>query len=64
MADRKQKILDSIIDLVLDLIEEKIKSSKNKIDDAIALPILAQIREAFGVPDNDDEDPGDTHPAE
>jgi len=41
------------IDFGLDLIEDKVKASPNKLDDSLVLPIVRVIRDAVSIPDND-----------
>jgi len=43
------------MDALLDVVEDKVQSSENKIDDTIVLPICSLIRQAFDIPDNDVE---------
>ena len=45
--------LRKFADMALDFVEDAVQSSKNKIDDAIALPIIKQARTAFNIPDDD-----------
>ena len=47
------ELLTEGVDKVLDFFEEKIAESETKIDDRIALPLIAMVREAFNIPDND-----------
>ena len=47
--------LREFADMALDFIEEKVQESENKVDDAIALPVLKRFRETFDIPDNDPE---------
>ena len=53
LAQLKPEILKEVIDKGLDVIEDKVAKTPNKIDDAIVLPLCAKIREAFDIPDND-----------
>jgi hypothetical protein len=48
-SETAQKIIDGFFDVV----ENYIKESKTKVDDAIGLPACALIRGVIGVPDND-----------
>lgn len=50
-----EKLLKSFADTALDFVEDKVLGSKSTIDDAIVLPICRQIRLAFDIPDNDNE---------
>ena len=43
---------NSIVDGLLDVIEEKVKATPNKIDDAVVLPLCTKVRELLDV--NDD----------
>jgi len=49
----KPELLKSIADKVLDMIEDSVEASKNKIDDAVVLPLCNTIRIAFKIEDND-----------
>ena len=40
-------------DRLLDIIEDAALRSDNQIDDAVVLPLAAQLRKALDVPDND-----------
>lgn len=46
-------VMKKIVDVMLDMAEEAAKDSTNTIDDAIVLPLCAQIRKTFDIPDND-----------
>lgn len=48
-SDSAKKIADK----GLDIVEIYAKNSKNKIDDAVLLPMCKAIRGTFGIPDND-----------
>lgn len=41
------------IDKFLDVVEDAVAKSGNKIDDAIILPLIGNIRTALNIPDND-----------
>lgn len=41
------------VDMALDLVEDKVKSTPNKYDDLIVLPIIELCRKTFDIPDND-----------
>lgn len=41
------------MDALLDVIENSVASSNNKIDDAIVLPLCKLIRDTFNIEDND-----------
>lgn len=45
--------LKRVADLVLDVGENFIGSTKTEIDDAILLPMLTGVRNVFGIADND-----------
>jgi hypothetical protein len=44
---------NTVVDSLLDKLEEQIEESENKWDDALALPLITKIRELLNVPDND-----------
>lgn len=46
-------VVKKALDRLLDVIEDAIEKSENKIDDALVLPALQFIREQLGIPDND-----------
>ena len=46
-------VLKKVVDVGLDIVEDKVAQTPNKIDDAIVLPLCKKIREAFDIPDND-----------
>ena len=48
-------VLKKCVDALLDVIEDATSATENKVDDALVLPLCARIREAFNIPDNDDE---------
>lgn len=41
------------IDAGIDLLEDKIVETPNKVDDMVVLPVLKILREAMSIPDND-----------
>ena len=45
--------LKRFVDAGLDAIENAVIGSKSNVDDAVVLPLLEAIREAFDIPDND-----------
>jgi hypothetical protein len=45
--------LRKFADMALDFVEDAVVDSTNKIDDAIALPIIERLRDTFNIPDND-----------
>ena len=47
-------VLKKVVDMGLDIVEDKVAQTPNKIDDAIVLPLCKKIREAFDIPDNDE----------
>ncbi len=40
-------------DMALDFVEDYVKKSPTKYDDAVVLPLCVTIRAAFDIPDND-----------
>jgi hypothetical protein len=47
------EVLKDVVDKLLDYVEEKIEDSETQIDDKLALPLIAMVREAFDIPDDD-----------
>lgn len=47
------EILREFMDKILDAIEDAVAKSENTVDDAVVLPLVNMIREAFNIPDND-----------
>lgn len=45
------ELLKSLIDSILDVVEKAVQDSKSTIDDRVALPICALLREVFRIPD-------------
>jgi len=43
----------SVIDKLLDAVEDAVSKSNTKIDDQVVLPLVNAIRVALNVPDND-----------
>ena len=43
------------VDIGLDILESAIEKSETKYDDMVVLPIIKIIREAFDIPDDDEE---------
>lgn len=41
------------VDIGLDMLEEKIKQTTTTYDDMVVLPLIATMRSAFSIPDND-----------
>jgi hypothetical protein len=41
------------VDALLDVIEEAVEKSPNKIDDIVVLPLCKLIRNTFDIPDED-----------
>jgi len=41
------------VDALLDVVENSVEKSENKVDDMIVLPLCKVIRDTFGVEDND-----------
>jgi len=48
------EVVRKYVDKGFDLIEEFVEDSETKIGDVIVLPIMAELREAFNIPDNDE----------
>lgn len=47
------EVLKKLIDTVLDVVEDAVENSPSPRDNMIVLPIVATIRSAFNVPDDD-----------
>jgi len=47
------ELLKGFVDSLIDLIEDAVAKSENKLDDQIVLPLCDMIRSAFDIPDND-----------
>lgn len=47
------EIAKKAVDAALDVIEDEVAKTPNKIDDVIVLPIIAILRKAANIPDND-----------
>jgi hypothetical protein len=50
----KPEQIEKVADKALDWAENAIKKSENKYDDEIIAPLIAIIREAFKIEDNDE----------
>lgn len=50
-------LIKDFADTALDFIEEKVLGTASKIDDALVLPVCNMIRNAFEIPDDDEEEP-------
>jgi hypothetical protein len=46
--------LKKFADMAFDFVEDAVQKSENPYDDAIVLPIIKKVRDAFDIPDNDD----------
>lgn len=46
------ELLKTMVDAMLDVVEDYVENSPNKVDDAI-LPVVKMIRMTFDIPDND-----------
>jgi len=46
-------LVEEFGDELLDWIENKVAATDNKIDDALILPVIKDIRERYNIPDND-----------
>ena len=53
LSQLKPETLKEVVDKGLDIIEDKVAQSPNKVDDAIVLPLCKKVREAFNIPDED-----------
>jgi hypothetical protein len=49
--------LKEFADMAFDFVEDAVQKSENPYDDAIVLPIIKKVRDAFDIPDNDDAFP-------
>lgn len=49
--------LKDFADMAFDFVEDAVQKSENPYDDAIVLPLIQKIRDAFDIPDNDDVTP-------
>jgi len=47
------EVLKKGLDYLLDLAEQSVARSENRLDDAVVLGLCQQIRRAFDVPDDD-----------
>lgn len=48
------KIVKKAVDACFDAIEDAVKQSSNKVDDAIVLPVINKLRSIFDISDNDE----------
>lgn len=46
-------LLKKAVDALIDVVEDAVKNSSNKIDDMVVLPMCRLIRNTFDIPDND-----------
>jgi hypothetical protein len=46
--------LKEFVDMAFDFVEDAVQKSENPYDDAIVLPVIKKLRDAFDIPDNDD----------
>lgn len=46
-------ILKQAVDKMLDVIEDAVSKSENKVDDVLVLPLCELIRNTFAIEDND-----------
>jgi len=58
MSMLSPKMLQEVLDKILDFFEDQIAASNTDIDDKLALPLINLVREAFNIPDNDDPPAG------
>ena len=56
----KTETIKAFADIALDFIEDMAAKSSNKWDDAVVLPMCAKVREAFDIPDDDEDLPENT----
>jgi hypothetical protein len=55
IAQMDEKTLKAWADAGLDKLEEMIAASETEMDDKMALPLIQQVREAFGISDDASE---------
>lgn len=48
-----KSLFDEFVDSFLDKIETRVLGTASKVDDALVLPLLRQVRALIDVPDND-----------
>ena len=48
-----EEAVKKILDKMINVVEEHVESTENKIDDALVLPTCAFIRNIFAISDND-----------
>jgi len=57
MIDRiDPNAIEAVADWLLNRIEDAIKDSPSPVDDAVFLPLLKKVREAYGIEDHDDDE--------
>jgi len=49
-----EDLMKKFADTLLDFVEDFVEGTNSKIDDKLVLPLCARLREAFGVPDDDE----------
>lgn len=47
--------LKTFADMAFDFIEDAVQESENTYDDALVLPVIRRLRDAFDIPDGIDE---------
>ena len=57
LAAASPEVLKSLVDGILDIIEDACFNSSNTIDDQLILPMCQKVRDVFGIPDNDFPEP-------
>lgn len=57
-----QDLVKEALDKLLDFIERKIQASENKIDDAIALPLITALRAQLGITEEEGSKYADENP--
>jgi len=53
MTVLKPEYLKRMADFLIDLAEEAVNKSENKVDDMIVLPLCELVRKTFDIPDED-----------
>ena len=47
------EVIKKFVDAGLDIIEDAVANSSNKIDDVVVIPLCKKLREALSIPDDD-----------
>ena len=53
LSSLKPEHIKSFADMILDFVEDRVLGSASTVDDKLILPVIAQIRAAFNIPDDD-----------